>query len=68
LAELEKQARDELALYSADASIAMEHWLELRAGDSETSLSVRLRPHTKVLSAFSPCIEAAWILLQQRAA
>src|SRR5262249_39650557 len=39
LRELEAQARDELSTYSAGASVSVEHWLELRAGDSETSLS-----------------------------
>jgi 5-oxoprolinase (ATP-hydrolysing) len=53
LGELEKQARDELALYSTDAAISVEHWLELRAGDSETSLSVPASSYDEVLSAFS---------------
>src|SRR3984893_3651116 len=45
LRELEGQARAELAVFSNDSdapipAIRVEHWLELRAGDSETSLSV----------------------------
>jgi len=52
LRELERQARDELAAYSTDAAISVEHWLELRAGDSETSLSV-LASSDDVLAAFS---------------
>jgi 5-oxoprolinase (ATP-hydrolysing) len=53
LRELERQARDELAMYSTDAAISVEHWLELRAGDSETSLSVPASSYDDVLSAFS---------------
>src|SRR5882724_896119 len=53
LGELEKQGRDELALYSTDTAISVEHWLELRAGDSETSLSVPASSYDEVLSTFS---------------
>jgi 5-oxoprolinase (ATP-hydrolysing) len=53
LGELEKQARDELAAYATDAAISVEHWLELRAGDSETSLSVAASSYDNILSAFS---------------
>jgi 5-oxoprolinase (ATP-hydrolysing) len=53
LRELEGQARDELAAYSTDATISVEHWLELRAGDSETSLSVPASSYDDVLSTFS---------------
>ncbi|MDB6106248.1 MAG: 5-oxoprolinase, partial [Gammaproteobacteria bacterium] len=53
LRELEKQARDELATYSTEAAISVEYWLELRAGDSETSLSVAASAYDNVLSAFS---------------
>ena len=53
LCELERQARDELAAYSTDAAISVEHWLELRAGDSETSLSVPASSYDNVLLAFS---------------
>ena len=52
LRELEGQARDELATHSTNAAISVEHWLELRAGDSETSLSV-LASSNDVLAAFS---------------
>jgi len=52
LHELERQARDELATYSTDAAISVEHWLELRAGDSETSLSVPASFIRNVLSVF----------------
>jgi 5-oxoprolinase (ATP-hydrolysing) len=51
--ELEAQARAELAAYSVDAAVAVEHWLELRAGDSETSLSVLASPQEAVLREFS---------------
>jgi 5-oxoprolinase (ATP-hydrolysing) len=53
LHELETQARDELATYSTEAAISVEYWLELRAGDSETSLSVPASSYDTVLSAFS---------------
>jgi 5-oxoprolinase (ATP-hydrolysing) len=53
LRELERQARDELAAYSAEAAISVEYWLELRAGDSETSLSVPASAYDDVLAAFS---------------
>jgi 5-oxoprolinase (ATP-hydrolysing) len=53
LRELERQARDELAVYSTDATISVEHWLELRAGDSETSLSVPASSYDNVLAVFS---------------
>jgi len=53
LRELQRQARDELATYSTDAAISVEHWLELRAGDSETSLSVPASSYDNVLSVFS---------------
>ncbi|MDB6162282.1 MAG: 5-oxoprolinase and Methylhydantoinase - like protein [Gammaproteobacteria bacterium] len=53
LRELERQARDELATYSTNAAISVEHWLELRAGDSETSLSVPASSYENVLAGFS---------------
>ncbi|MFL6602095.1 MAG: hydantoinase B/oxoprolinase family protein [Steroidobacteraceae bacterium] len=53
LRALESQAREELATYSIEATISVEHWLELRAGDSETSLSVPASSYENVLSAFS---------------
>jgi 5-oxoprolinase (ATP-hydrolysing) len=58
LRELEGQARDELAVFSNDSAapapgIRVEHWLELRAGDSETSLSVPASSYEEVLAAFS---------------
>src|SRR3984893_14792085 len=53
LRELERQAREELATYSTDAAISVEHWLELRAGDSETSLSVPASSYENVLRGFS---------------
>jgi 5-oxoprolinase (ATP-hydrolysing) len=54
LADLETQARAELAAFgeSADA-VRVEYSLELRAGDSETSLSVPVAELADVLSAFS---------------
>jgi 5-oxoprolinase (ATP-hydrolysing) len=56
LRELEKQARDELAVFATDSAAAtgvrVEHWLELRAGDSETSLSVIASSYDEVLAAF----------------
>jgi 5-oxoprolinase (ATP-hydrolysing) len=51
--ELEAEAREELAAYSTDATPSVEYWLELRAGDSETSLSVAAGDRETVLSAFS---------------
>jgi 5-oxoprolinase (ATP-hydrolysing) len=58
LRELEGQARDELAVFSNDSGapapgVRVEHWLELRAGDSETSLSVPAASYEEVLAAFS---------------
>ena len=58
LRELEGQARDELAVFSNDSGAPtpgtrVEHWLELRAGDSETSLSVPASSYDEVLAAFS---------------
>jgi len=53
LRELEGQARDELATYSTDAGVSVEHWLELRAGESETSLSVHAAAYENVLAAFA---------------
>ncbi|MEA3181106.1 MAG: hypothetical protein QOI59_4629 [Gammaproteobacteria bacterium] len=56
LRELEKQARDELAVFATDSAattgVRVEHWLELRAGDSETSLSVIASSYDEVLAAF----------------
>ena len=58
LRELEGQARDELAVFSNDsvapaAGVRVEHWLELRAGESETSLSVPASAYNEILAAFS---------------
>ena len=58
LQELQRQARDALAVFSTDsaapaAGVRVEHWLELRAGDSETSLSVPASAYEEVLAAFS---------------
>ena len=53
LRELEGQARDELANAATALPISVEHWLELRAGDSETSLSVPVSSYDDVLAAFS---------------
>ena len=54
LAELETQARAELAAFGESTTdIRVDYALELRAGDSETSLSVRAAPLDDVLSAFS---------------
>ena len=58
LRELEGQARDELAVFCNDsdtpnAGITVEHWLELRAGDSETSLSVPATSYDEILAAFA---------------
>jgi 5-oxoprolinase (ATP-hydrolysing) len=55
LAELEAQAREELAAFGAGTSviIRVEHALELRAGDSETSLSVPAGSLEEILAAFS---------------
>ncbi len=50
--ELEEQARIELAAYASE-TVTVEHWLELRAGDSETSLSVPATSYEEVLGAFS---------------
>jgi len=53
LNELEIQAREELAAFGSAASVKTEYWLELRAGDSETSLSVPAAGYDTVLVAFS---------------
>jgi 5-oxoprolinase (ATP-hydrolysing) len=54
LAELEKQARAELAAFGEQTpDIRVDYSLELRAGDSETSLSVPVASLDEVLSAFS---------------
>ncbi len=54
LAELEAQAREELAAFGASTGpIRVEYALELRAGDSETSLSVPAASPEEVLSAFA---------------
>jgi 5-oxoprolinase (ATP-hydrolysing) len=63
LRELEKQARDELGVFANDgaasgdsptvAGVRVEHWLELRAGDSETSLTVPASSYDEVLATFS---------------
>ncbi len=50
--ELEAQARAELAVYASER-ISVEHWLELRAGDSETSLSVPASSYDEVLASFA---------------
>ena len=58
LAELETQARGELAAFGEGVgdnvgAVRVEYSLELRAGDSETSLSVPVAGLADVLSAFS---------------
>jgi 5-oxoprolinase (ATP-hydrolysing) len=53
LAELETQARGELAAFGESASVTVDYMLELRAGDSETSLSVPANSLQDVLAAFS---------------
>jgi 5-oxoprolinase (ATP-hydrolysing) len=54
LSELETQARAELAAFGDSAvDIRVDYALELRAGDSETSLSVRAGPLEEMLAAFS---------------
>ena len=54
LLELETQAREELAAFGESAgAVHIEHSLEMRAGDSETSLSVPLGPMDPVMTAFS---------------
>jgi 5-oxoprolinase (ATP-hydrolysing) len=53
LQELEQQARGELAAFASTSGVKTEHWLELRAGDSETSLSVPATGYQEVLAAFS---------------
>ena len=55
LGELEVQARAELAAFGAGgvADVRIEHSLELRAGDSEMSLSVAVASLEEVLSAFA---------------
>jgi 5-oxoprolinase (ATP-hydrolysing) len=57
LAELEAQARAELAAFQEGGeitdSVQVEYSLELRAGDSETSLSVPVASLEEVLSAFA---------------
>ena len=53
LTQLEVQARDELAALDNTTTVKTEYWLELRAGDSETSLSVPAGSYEDVLAAFS---------------
>jgi len=53
LNELEVQARAELAAFDSATAVRTEYWLELRAGDSETSLSVPAAAYDEVLAAFS---------------
>ena len=54
LAELETQAREELAAFGESTStVRIEHSLEIRAGESETSLSVPMGPMNQVMTAFS---------------
>jgi 5-oxoprolinase (ATP-hydrolysing) len=54
LAELEVHARAELAAFGENpGGVRAEHLLELRAGDSEASLSVPATSHGEVLAAFS---------------
>lgn len=52
LRELEDQARAELAVFS-DHEVTVEHWLELRAGDSETSLSVPATSYDEAIAEFA---------------
>jgi 5-oxoprolinase (ATP-hydrolysing) len=53
LGELERSAREELAPFGGDAqALEAAHLLEVRAGDSETSLSVPAGPKDEVLAAF----------------
>jgi 5-oxoprolinase (ATP-hydrolysing) len=53
LGQLEAQALEELAAGETVRTVDVEHWLELRAGDSETSLSVPAASYGEVLEAFS---------------
>jgi 5-oxoprolinase (ATP-hydrolysing) len=58
LAELETQAREELAAFGTSvgrgtSNVRIEHSLEIRAGESETSLSVPMGPRSEVMTAFS---------------
>ena len=54
LAELERQAREELAAFGVSTGVVrVEHSLELRAGDSETSLSVPEGSLEEILAAFA---------------
>lgn len=50
--ELEDQARAELGAFPGQP-ITVDRWLELRAGDSETSLSVPAHPYEQALAAFA---------------
>jgi 5-oxoprolinase (ATP-hydrolysing) len=53
LAQLEAQARGELQTHGENPAVQnVEHWLELRAGDSETSLSVPATSYEAILTAF----------------
>ena len=54
IAELETQAREELAAFGKSAgTVRIEHSLEIRAGESETSLSVPMGAMNEVMAAFS---------------
>ncbi|HZO21682.1 MAG TPA: hydantoinase B/oxoprolinase family protein [Steroidobacteraceae bacterium] len=53
LGELEDQARGELATFATSPKgIEVQHWLELRAGDSEATLSVPAGSPAEVLAGF----------------
>jgi 5-oxoprolinase (ATP-hydrolysing) len=52
LSQLEEEARTELAAYGQQEAIRVEHALELRAGESEATLSVPAGTTEEVLAAF----------------
>ncbi len=53
LAQLEAQARGELAAFQeSSCAVSVEHWLELRAGDSDATLSVPASAHDLALADF----------------
>lgn len=52
LAALQSEAVQELSAFGR-SGIATDHWLELRAGDSETTLSIPFCDHDSAVAAFS---------------
>jgi 5-oxoprolinase (ATP-hydrolysing) len=52
LAQLQSEALAGLAAFGNTREIRIKRWLELRAGESETTLSIAVAPYGEVLAAF----------------